>query len=172
MSKDKRARGIRWGAALALAAFTAVAETHEKFTADFAQGDFQKLGWKAEGAWDIFDYKAEKNNPGPVARFPAKQPEGTLAKTFAEIKNPKMLALSMDVGWGWGAADHVEGASFMLLDAAGSGYVFSVQRGGKGNWAVQWAQVVNSAVPKDKTWLPSPSTARGLPFATEAGCRG
>lgn len=156
MSKDKRARGIRWGAALALAAFTAVAETHEKFTADFAQGDFQKLGWKAEGAWDIFDYKAEKNNPGPVARFPAKQPEGTLAKTFAEIKNPKMLALSMDVGWGWGAADHVEGASFMLLDAAGSGYVFSVQRGGKGNWAVQWAQVVNSAVPKDKTWAAEP----------------
>ena len=118
---------------------------------DFAKGDFQALGWKAEGAWDIATYPAEKNNPGPVARFAARQPDGTLTKTFAEIKNPKKLTLSLDAGYGWGAADHCEGISFMLLDAKGDGYIFCRQRA-KANWAVQWARVTDNKPPKDKNW--------------------
>jgi hypothetical protein len=39
---------------------------------DFSKGDFKALGWKAKGAWDVFSYPKEtRNNPGPVARFPA-----------------------------------------------------------------------------------------------------
>ena len=76
---------------------------------DFSQGDFQKLGWKEDGAWDVTTYPGEKNNPGPVARMPARKPGGTLAKTFDLIQNPPSLSVSMDVGWGWGAPDHQEG---------------------------------------------------------------
>jgi Glycosyl hydrolases family 16 len=120
---------------------------------DFAKGDFQSLGWKADGAWDITTYPSEKNNPGPVARFPARKPEGALTKTFAELHNPKSLNLSLDVGFGWGAADHAEGAHFMLLDAQGNGYVFATQRA-NAKWAVEWAPVTGGKPPKDRTWAP------------------
>lgn len=119
---------------------------------DFSKGDFAALGWKAEGAWDIFEYKDVNNNPGPVARFTANQPGANLSKTFAEVKNPKKLVLSLNVGWGWGdAAQGADSISFMLLDANGNGYVFLTART-KANWAVQWAKVANRAIPKDKTW--------------------
>ena len=118
---------------------------------DFSKGDFQTLGWNAQGAWDIFTYGVDKNDPGPVARFPARQPDGTLTKTFTELTNPKQLALSLDVGWGWGAADHSEGLSFMLLDNSGNGYIFGTHRA-KAKWAVQWATVSRNKSPKDRSW--------------------
>jgi len=119
--------------------------------ADFAKGDFAALGWTAEGAWEIFTYPTDKNNPGPVARYAANKPAGALTKTFDEIKNPKELVLSLDVGWGWGKADHSHHISFMLLDDRGNGYVFVVARA-KGKWAAQWAPVTNNKPPKDKKW--------------------
>src|SRR5271156_3877099 len=86
---------------------------------DFAKGDFAALGWKAKGDWDIFRYPIEvTKNPGPVARVAANKPDGSLAKTFEEVKNPKTMSLSLDYGWGWGGADQGSDAvSFMLLDA-------------------------------------------------------
>ncbi len=70
---------------------------------DFSTGDFAALGWKVKGAWDVFRYPTEAaNNPGPVARFAANKPDGSLTKTFPEIKNPRRLMLSLDYGWGWG----------------------------------------------------------------------
>jgi hypothetical protein len=120
---------------------------------DFSKGDFQKLGWKADGAWDIFTYPADKNNPGPVARFAANKPDGTLTKTFDEIKNPRNLAMSLDVGWGWGAADHSQGIGFMLLDDNGNGYLFQTARA-KANWGAQWARVTGNKVPENKNWAP------------------
>ena len=56
---------------------------------DFSQGDFASLGWQAIGDWDVFLYPREAaNNPGRVARFPTNRPDGSLTKTFAEIRNP------------------------------------------------------------------------------------
>src|SRR5579859_4334392 len=113
---------------------------------DFSKGDFAALGWKATGGWDVFTYPQEvANNPGPVARLPANKPDGSLTKTFAEIKNPKKLSLNLDYGWGWGdAGQAADGVAFMLLDAKGNGYVFEVHRC-KTNWAVQWANVVGGS---------------------------
>jgi hypothetical protein len=96
--------------------------------------------------------KATPRNPGSVARFAAHKPDGSLTKTFDELKHPKKLTLSLEYGWGWG--DAVQGAdsvSFMLLDAKGNGYVFEVHRC-KAKWAVQWGKVANSTPAKAKTW--------------------
>ena len=94
------------GAALILTILAAAGGAYaaEVFHSDFSKGDFKALGWKAEGDWEAFDYNAEKNNPGSVARFPARKPEAVLTKTFDEVKEPKKLELSLDVGWGWGDA--------------------------------------------------------------------
>ena len=121
--------------------------------ADFSKGSFATLGWKAKGDWDVFKYPREAaNNPGPVARFAANKPDGSLTKTFAEVSNPRKLTLSLDYGWGWGDADQgADSVSFMLLNAKGNGYAFEVHRT-KAKWAVQWAKVANSIVAKDKTW--------------------
>jgi len=63
---------------------------------DFSRGGFAALGWEVKGAWDVFRYPEEAaNNPGPVARFAANKPDGSLTKTFAEIKNPRRLMLSL-----------------------------------------------------------------------------
>ena len=85
--------------------------------------------------------------PGPVARFAANKPDGSLTKNFEEIKNPRTLTLSLDYGWGWGSAEQGSDAvSFMLLDATGNGYVFEVHRC-KATWAVQWARVADGVLP-------------------------
>ncbi len=120
---------------------------------DFAKGNFGALGWKAKGDWEIIRYPAEgARNPGPVARFAANKPDGSLATTFEEIRNPGTLTLSLDYGWGWGdASQPADGLSFMLLDANGSGYVFEIHRC-KANWAVQWANVTRGSAPNDKHW--------------------
>jgi hypothetical protein len=118
---------------------------------DFSKGDFQSLGWKPDGAWEIVTYPGEKNNPGPVARFPARTPAGRLTKTFGQIKNPTKLELSFDIGWGWGAADHSQATGVMLLDNRGNGYIFETQRA-KATWAVQWAPVTGDAIPQNKNW--------------------
>jgi len=120
---------------------------------NFSKGDFAALGWQPKGAWDVFTHPKEiSNNPGPVARFAANQPGGSLTKTFPEIKTPEKLTLSLDYGWGWGDAAHGgDTASLMLLNPKGDGYVFEVHRY-KAKWAVQWAKVADGAAPKDKNW--------------------
>jgi hypothetical protein len=120
---------------------------------DFSKGEFAALGWKAKGDWDVFRYPKEAaNNPGLVARFAANRPNGSLTKTFSEVKNPRKLTLSLDYGWGWGdAAQGADSVSVMLLDARGNGYVFEVHRC-KARWAVQWARVADNTPAKDKTW--------------------
>jgi hypothetical protein len=120
---------------------------------DFSKGDFTALGWKAKGDWDVFKYPPEAaNNPGPVARFAANKPDGSLTKTFAEVKHPRKLMLSLDYGWGWGdTAQGADSVAFMLLDIKGNGYVFEVHRT-KAKWAVQWAKVADHTPAKDKTW--------------------
>jgi hypothetical protein len=106
-----------------------------------------------KGDWEVFQYAKEaSNNPGAVARFAANKPDGSLTKSFREIKYPAKLTLSLDYGWGWGdtgqAADSV---SFMLLDSRNTGYIFEVHRT-KANWAVQWGKVTGGVPAKDKTW--------------------
>ena len=120
---------------------------------DFSRGDFAALGWKVKGAWDVFRYPTgAANNPGPVARFATNKPDGSLTKTFPEIKNPRTLMLSLDYGWGWGdAGQGADAVSFMLLDSRGDGYVFEVHRC-KATWAVQWGRVANGAPLNDKIW--------------------
>jgi hypothetical protein len=123
---------------------------------DFAKGDFNSLGWKAQGAWDITTYPVDNNNPGPVARYAANQPAepaGTLTKKFRELRDPKKLVVSMDVGFGWGAATHSQGIGFMLLDAHGNGYIFHTTRS-KATWAVQWGLVANGTPAKARKWAP------------------
>ena len=141
-----RARSIAKVAAFLVAACLAqtICLAQTVIDADFSKGSFAALGWKAKGDWDVFQYPKEAaNNPGPVARFAANKPDGSLTKTFKEVKNPKTLSLSLDYGWGWGDADQGSDAvSFMLLDAGGNGYVFEVHRC-KATWAVQWAKVAN-----------------------------
>jgi hypothetical protein len=114
---------------------------------------FAALGWKANGDWDVFTYPKEAvNNPGAVARFAANKPDGSLTKTFAEIKNPKKLSLSLDYGWGWGdAGQGADSVSFMLLDPRSNGYLFEVHRV-KATWAVQWAKVAGGVASDSKTW--------------------
>ncbi len=61
---------------------------------DFSKGDFAALGWKADGAWDVFMYPKEvSNHPGQVARFGANKPKGALTRTFDEVNNPRKLTL-------------------------------------------------------------------------------
>ncbi|HOK04252.1 MAG TPA: family 16 glycosylhydrolase [Victivallales bacterium] len=125
-------------------------------TTDFSKGDFNTLGWKAEEGWDIYDYKAKSANPGPVARFFAPGKKGLLSKTFNEINNPGVLFLSLDLGWGTGAAtqgtDFVE---FLLLNSKGDGYIFHIGRN-KGKSSVQWAVVNGRNIPDQKSWAPEP----------------
>jgi hypothetical protein len=122
---------------------------------DFAKGGFAALGWKAQGAWDVFQYPKEvAKNPGPVARFPAHKPGGSLAHTFAEVRNPRKLTLSLDYGWGWGdAGQAADSVSWMLLDARGNGYLFEVHRT-RARWAVQWGKVAGGRPARDHTWAP------------------
>lgn len=125
------------------------------FKSDFNEGDFADLGWKVEGPWDIFDYKVKNKNPGKVARFPANKPEeGKLIKTFEEVNDPKVLKLSLDYGWGWGAEDQgADSVSFMLLDSKGNGYIFSIGRW-KARWCLQYGVVKEGIIPKEKIWAP------------------
>jgi hypothetical protein len=120
---------------------------------NFSKGDFAALGWKAKGDWDVFKYPKEAvNNPGPLARFAANKPSGSLTRTFAEVKNPRELTLSLDYGWGWGDTDQgADSISFMLLDGRGNGYAFEVHRS-RAKWAVQWARVADGTPARDKTW--------------------
>jgi hypothetical protein len=119
---------------------------------DFAKGDFAALGWKVEGAWDLFQYPNAANDPGKVARFAARKPNGALTKSFAALKDPKKLTLALDYGWGWGdATQGADSVAWMLLDAQGNGYLFEVHRA-KAKWAVQWAKVVRGTPAKDRTW--------------------
>ncbi len=128
---------------------------------DFSRGDFAGLGWKVNGAWEIVRYPAEAaRNPGPVARFAANAPDGWLAKSFAEVRNPGKLVLALDYGWGWGDVGQASDAvAFMLLDARGNGYVFEVHRC-KANWAVQWGRAVDGLPLKEKTWASEEIDAR------------
>jgi hypothetical protein len=147
-------------ALLALVLIPALCHAQTVVKTDFSKGDFESLDWKAEGGWSIYTYPTKKNNPGPVARYPAKQPldqpDGTLTKTFDEIKNPQSMVLSISLGWGWGAPNHSDaGASFMLLDDNDNGYVFFTNRA-KADWAVQWALVKNGRAPDQKTWATEP----------------
>lgn len=122
---------------------------------DFAKGDFAALGWKPDGAWDVFTYADVAKNPGAVARFAANKPAGSLTKTFNEIQNPDNLTLSLDCGWGWGdVAQGSDSISFLLLDAKGNGYAFKFHRT-KANWAVQWSTATGGAAPKDMNWAPT-----------------
>jgi hypothetical protein len=122
---------------------------------DFSRGNFADLGWRVEGAWDVFRYPAPAaKDPGPVARFAARKPAGSLTKTFPPVRNPQMLKLSLDYGWGWGdAGQAADSVAFMLLDAAGDGYLFEVHRC-KARWAVQWAKVARGTPDKNRTWAP------------------
>ena len=115
------------GAALILTVLAAASGAYaaEIFHADFSKGSFKALGWKADGDWEVFDYNAEKNNPGSVARFPAHKPEAMLTKTFDEVKEPGKLELSLDVGWG-DAGQGADAVEFLLLDAKGNVYACKV----------------------------------------------
>ena len=123
--------------------------------ADFSKGDFLTLGWQAAGDWDVFRYPGEpKNDPGPVARFAANKPDGTLTRTFAAVDDPERLVLSVDYGWGWGeAGQQADAVQFQLLDAKRSGYLFEVHRC-KTNWAVQWGKVIDGKPAGDNVWAP------------------
>ncbi len=131
----------------------ATCEAQTVIDSDFSKGDFAALGWKVKGDWDVFQYPKEvANNPGAVARFAAGKPDGSLIKTFDEIKNPRKLTLSLDYGWGWGdAGQAADAVSFMLLDPRGDGYAFEVHRC-KATWAVQWAEVAGGARPNGNHW--------------------
>jgi hypothetical protein len=123
--------------------------------ADFSRGGIAALGWEAKGDWDVFTYPKETpHNPGPVARLAARKGDGSLTKTFDEIKNPRRLTLSLDYGWGWGdAGQGADSVSFMLLGARDNGYVFEVHRC-KARWAVQWGKVANGTPAREKAWAP------------------
>jgi len=126
------------------------------FKIDFAKGDFADFGLRVEGknVFDIHDYKAKQNNPGLVCRVKANQPEeGKLIKSFEKIKEPKVLKLSFDYGWGWGSADHgPDSVQFMLLNENKNGYIFSIGRT-KANWALQFAAVKGGVISKDGKWI-------------------
>lgn len=145
------------GAVFVLAFVSAHAACHAQtlLDSDFSKGDFKKLGWTAKGNWDVFAYPKEAaNNPGPVARFAANVPDGSLTATFAELKSPKLLSLSLEYGWGWGDRDQgADSVSLMLLDRKGSGYVFEIHRT-KATWAVQWGKAAGGAPAGDKHWAP------------------
>ena len=87
-----------------------------------------------------------------MARFAANKPDGTLTKSFDEIKNPGKMTLSLAFGWGWGEAGQgSDSVSFMLLNPKGDGYLFKVHRV-KANWAVQWAKVAGGSPSGDAIW--------------------
>ncbi len=121
--------------------------------ADFSKGDFTALGWKVKGDWDVFQYPKEAaNNPGLLARFAANKPNGSLTKTFDEVKHPRKLSLALDYGWGWGDVDQgADMVALMLLDSKGSGYAFEIHRS-KASWAVQWAKASGGTPANEKTW--------------------
>ncbi len=144
----------RTAAFLAMASFVqSICLAQTVVDADFSTEDFTALGWKAKGDWDVFTYPKEAaGNLGSAARFAANKPDGTLTKSFDEIKNPGKLTLSLEFGWGWGdAGQAADAVSFMLLDPKGDGYVFEIHRV-KARWAVQWAKVADGAPAKDKNW--------------------
>lgn len=134
-------------------AVTPPAGTRPLIDADFSKGNFAALGWTAKGGWDVFTHPPKTaNHPGPVARFPANTPDGTLTKTFAEVRNPRKLHLSLDYGWGWGDANQpADAVLLMLLDPAGNGYLFEVHRC-KTRWAVQWGRVADGSPTGNRTW--------------------
>jgi hypothetical protein len=151
-----RATSITKGLLFLAAAFVPTScQAQTVIDSDFSKGDFTALGWKVKGDWDVFKYPKEAaNNPGPLARFAANKPEGSLSKTFAEVKNPRKLTLSLDYGWGWGdATQGADSVSFMLLDAVDNGYLFKVHRC-KAKWAVQWGPVARGTPPGSTTWAP------------------
>src|SRR5947209_1120660 len=120
---------------------------------DFDRGDFRTLGWEAKGDWDVVRYPKElANSPGAVARFAANKPDGTLTRSFPEVKSPARLSLSLEYGWGWGdATQGADASAVMLLDAKGNGYLFEVHRT-RAKWAVQWAKVADGKPAKDHAW--------------------
>jgi hypothetical protein len=120
---------------------------------DFARGDFKALGWQVKGDWDIHHYPKDlARGRGPVARFPANKPDGSLTKAFAEARDPDRLTLALDYGWGWGdAGQGADMVAVMLLDPKGSGYLFEVHRT-KAKWAVQWARVTGGQPAKEHAW--------------------
>jgi hypothetical protein len=120
---------------------------------DFSKGDFAAQAWNVKGDWSVHQYpKKLAKNPGAVARFAANKPDGSLTKTFPEVKNPRKLTLSLDYGWGWGDANQgADAVSFMLLNSKGNGYLFEIHRF-KAKWAVQWAKVTDNTPTKDHTW--------------------
>lgn len=149
----KRAVGAIVAALLVFGRLAVACCAETVIDSDFSKGSFAELGWQAKGSWEVFKYPNEAaNNPGPVARFAANKPHGSLTKTFAEIKNPPRLSLSLDYGWGWGdVSQPADSVSLMLLDAKQDGYIFEVHRC-RATWAVQWAKVAAGTPPKDKTW--------------------
>ncbi|HWB08083.1 MAG TPA: hypothetical protein VG826_02475 [Pirellulales bacterium] len=154
MGFAKATSAVRAVAFLALASFSPAACPAETVVdSDFFKGGFASLGWKAEGAWDIFRYPSDPSkNPGPVARFAANKPGGSLTRRFVRLDNPHELTLSLEYGWGWGDVDQgADAVSFMLLDDKGDGYVFEVHRH-KAPWAVQWGKVAAGVPAKEKTW--------------------
>ena len=140
-SSDRDSGGPVRGGGLARAALRGTDDRQYRFR----QGRLRGPGVEGErglGRRSGIPTEAAKN-PGPVARFAANKPDGSLTTTFEEVKNPRTLSLSLDYGWGWGDAGQASDAvSFMLLDASGNGYVFEVHRC-KARWAVQWARVAN-----------------------------
>jgi hypothetical protein len=159
MRATRRAGPVIFLVVVGFAQMTCPAQT--VIDSDFSRGDFAALGWEPKGDWDVFRYPKEAaNNPGPVARFPARKPAGSLTKTFPEVNKPRKLALSLDYGWGWGdAAQGADSISFMLLNGRGDGYVFEVHRC-KAKWAVQWARVAGGTPARDKTWARGEIDAR------------
>ena len=122
---------------------------------DFSKGDFAALGWKPDGAWDVFRYPGEpKNDPGPLARFAANKPDGSLTRAFPAVDDPEQLVLSVDYGWGWGeAGQQADAVQYMLLDDNRDGYLFEVHRC-KANWAVQWGKVDDGKPLPGNVWAP------------------
>jgi hypothetical protein len=153
MSRISTAKVLAFLVAVAFLQTSCQAQT--VIDSDFSKGDFAALGWKVKGDWDVFKYPKEAaRNPGLVARFAANKPDGSLSKTFTEVKNPRKLTLSLDYGWGWGdAAQGADSVSFMLLDAGDNGYLFKVHRC-KAKWAVQWGKVARGTPPRETTWAP------------------
>ena len=101
----------------------------------------------------MFRYPIEAaKNPGPVARFAANKPDGSLAKTFEEVKNPKTLSLSLDYGWGWGGA--VQGSGRGIVHASGCHRQRVCLRGPplQGHLGGAVGQGCQRHAARDKTW--------------------
>ncbi|HEX2551763.1 MAG TPA: hypothetical protein VHK64_09240, partial [Nocardioidaceae bacterium] len=132
---------------------TATCRAETLIDADFAKGSFAALDWKPAGDWDMFTYpNSVARNPGPVARFAANKPDGSLTKSFPEVSNPAKLSLSLDYGWGWGEAGQAaDMISFRLLDPASNGYVFEIHRT-RAKWAVQWGLVAKGQPSDKRNW--------------------